>query len=30
LLGTDRLPDLRGYFLRGFDGEGVVDPDRGR
>jgi microcystin-dependent protein len=25
--GTFKLPDLRGYFLRGVDPTGVVDPD---
>jgi hypothetical protein len=27
--GTFNLPDYRGYFLRGLDTSGTVDPDRG-
>ena len=27
LLGTDRTPDMRGLFVRGYDPTGVVDPD---
>lgn len=28
-LGTTTLPDLRGYFLRGLDTTGTVDPSGG-
>lgn len=27
LLGTTTLPDFRGYFLRGLDTTGTVDPN---